>query len=65
MVLVVATIGMTFVVLARNTVDHLGVGLIPVVTVGLILVFAGLCSEIKGRSQSLSAVSDCGECICH
>jgi hypothetical protein len=59
MVLVVATIGMTVVVLARNIVDHLGVGLIPVVILGLILVFVGLWYENKGRSRPLSAVSNC------
>jgi hypothetical protein len=58
MVLVVATIGMTVVVLGRNITDHLGVGLIPVVLVGLILVFVGLWYENKGRSRPLSAVSD-------
>jgi hypothetical protein len=58
MVLVAATIGMTVVVLARNIIDHLGVGLIPVVIVGLILVFVGLWYENKGRSRPLSAVSD-------
>ena len=58
MVLLGAAIGMTLVVVARNTAEHLGMGLIPMVLIGLILVFVGLCHEIKGRSLSLSAVSD-------
>lgn len=57
MALVVAAIGMTVVVLVRDVFDHEGVGLIPVIVVGLCLVFIGLCYEIKGRSWSLSVVS--------
>ncbi|KIM86808.1 hypothetical protein PILCRDRAFT_317054 [Piloderma croceum F 1598] len=58
MVLVVATIGMTVVVLARNIIDHLGMGLIPVVILCFVLVFVGLWYENKGCSRPLSAVSD-------
>ncbi|KZP26970.1 hypothetical protein FIBSPDRAFT_1040456 [Athelia psychrophila] len=54
MVLVIASIAMTVLELARDSADDLGVGLIPVVLVGLILVFVGLCVEFKGRSQPLS-----------
>lgn len=61
MALVIAAIAMTVLELARDSADHLGVGLIPVVLVGLVLVFAALCHESKGRSQSLSVVSyGCG-----
>ncbi|KAF7983445.1 hypothetical protein HWV62_21712 [Athelia sp. TMB] len=45
---------MTVLELVRLAIDHLGVGLIPVVLVGLILAFSVLCVEIRGRSQSLS-----------
>jgi sulfite exporter TauE/SafE len=58
MVLIVAAIGMTMVELARDSIAHLDVDLIPMVLVGLILVFVGLCYEIKGRSQSLSTASN-------
>ena len=58
MTLTIATIAMTILVLTRNTTDHLGVGLIPMVLIGLIFVFLGLGYEFKGRSRSLSAASD-------
>ena len=58
MTLTIATIAMTILVLTRNTTDHLGVGLIPMVLIGLIFVFLGLGYELKGRSRSLSAASD-------
>lgn len=57
MVLVIAAIAMTILELARDSADNLGVGLIPMVLIGLILVFVGLCYELKSRSQTLSAVS--------
>jgi len=53
MTLVAAAIGMTIVELARDAIAHLGVGLIPVVLIGLTLVFVGLFCERKGRSQPL------------
>jgi riboflavin transporter FmnP len=57
MALVIAAIAMTILELIRDAVDHMGVGLIPVVVVGLSLVFVGLCCEMKHRSRSLSVVS--------
>jgi hypothetical protein len=57
MILVFAAIAMTILELARDSADHLGVGLIPMVLVGLILVLSGLRYELKGYSKSLSAVS--------
>jgi len=56
MILVFAAIAMTILELARDSADHLGVGLIPMVLVGLILVFSGLRYELKGYSKSLSAL---------
>jgi len=58
MALVVAAIAMTILELIRDAVDHMGVGLIPVVVVGLSLVFVRLSYEMKHRrgSRSLSVL---------
>ena len=56
MILVGVTMGMTIVVLVRDALAHLGVGLIPVVLFGLSLVFVGLFYERKGHSRPLLVV---------
>lgn len=57
MALVVAAIAMTVLELARDGADHLGVGLIPMVLIGLIIVFVGLVLELKGLRRNISTVS--------
>lgn len=57
MVLVVAAFAMTVLEIARLVAEQLGVGLLPVSTIGLTLVFALLWEEKKGRTQEVSLVS--------
>lgn len=57
LVLVVAAIGMTILELARLIAESLGVALLPLNTVTLILVFAVLVRERKGRTRGVTSVS--------
>lgn len=56
-ILVVAAIAMTVLELARDSAARLGVGLIPMVLVGLIVVFVGLLIERKGLRRNVSLVN--------
>jgi hypothetical protein len=57
MVLVVATFAMTILEIVRLAAEHLGVGLLPVSSIALMIVFALLWSERQGRTLGVSIVS--------
>lgn len=56
LVLVVAAIGMTILELARLIGESLGVGLLPLNTITLVLVFVVLVRERKGRTRGVLCV---------
>lgn len=58
MVLVVAAFAMTVLEIARLVANHLGVGLLPIDTVAIILVFVVLYLERGGRTRAISFVSN-------
>jgi hypothetical protein len=57
MVLVPAAFGMTIVEIVRLALEHLGVGLLPMSSIAILIVFFVLSRERRGRMLDVSVVS--------